>query len=94
LFAGTPPELDRYDVAALGLTAVAASNGLRRLALQPGERVVVNVAARPAAKPGAGAVLASEAAFQAAGLDLGNQEKRALQLKGKSDAVSVSVWQA
>jgi class 3 adenylate cyclase len=54
----------------------------------------VNVAGRLALQPGAGEVLASEAAFQAAGLDLGNLEKRALELKGKSGAVSVSVWPA
>jgi 1,4-dihydroxy-2-naphthoyl-CoA hydrolase len=54
----------------------------------------VNVAARLALQPAAGEVLVSEAAFQAAGLDLGNLEKRALQLKGKTDTVSVSVWQA
>ncbi len=54
----------------------------------------VNVAARLASKPGAGAVLASEAAYRAAGLDLGALEKRALELKRKSGAVSVCVWPA
>ena len=54
----------------------------------------VNVAARLASKAGAGEVLISEAAYQAAGLDLGFMETRALELKGKSEPVSVHVWQA
>jgi adenylate cyclase len=49
----------------------------------------VNVAARLASKAGAGEVLVSEATCQAAGLDGG--EKRDLELKGKSDLVSVRV---
>ena len=54
----------------------------------------VNVAARLASKAGAGEELISEAAYQAAKLDLGSLEKRALELKGKTDSVNVYVFKA
>jgi NADPH2:quinone reductase len=37
-----PPEVDLEQIAALGLVAVTASAGLRRLSLEPGARVVVH----------------------------------------------------
>jgi NADPH2:quinone reductase len=40
--AAIPDDLDLEHVAALGLVAVTAASGLRRLALSPGERVVVH----------------------------------------------------
>ena len=54
----------------------------------------VNVVARLATRAGSGEVLISEAAYRAAGADLGSLEKRALDLKGKSELVNAYVWQA
>jgi adenylate cyclase len=54
----------------------------------------MNVTARITSKAGPGEVLISEAAHTKAGLDLGNFETRQLELKGKSEAVSVFVLQA
>lgn len=51
----------------------------------------VNITARLASLAGAGEALISEAAYTAAGLDLGNTERRQLELKGKSEPVSVRV---
>lgn len=53
----------------------------------------VNIAARLASKAGAGEALISEAAYAAAGLNLGNLEQRQLELKGKSGPVGVRVLQ-
>lgn len=53
----------------------------------------VNTTARLASLAEAGEVLISEAAFQAAGLELGNLEKRSLSLKGRSEDVLVRVFQ-
>ncbi|MGE5221085.1 MAG: adenylate/guanylate cyclase domain-containing protein, partial [Omnitrophica WOR_2 bacterium] len=52
----------------------------------------VNTTARLASQAGAGEVLISEAAYQAAGLELGNLEKRSLSLKGRSEEVPVRVF--
>jgi adenylate cyclase len=54
----------------------------------------VNIAARIASKAGPGEALISEAAYIAAGLDLGEPEQRQLELKGKSDTTSVRVLHA
>jgi adenylate cyclase len=51
----------------------------------------VNTTARLASKAASGEVLISEAAYYAAGLDLGNLEERQLELKGKSEPVRVRV---
>ena len=51
----------------------------------------VNITARLAAQAGAGEALISEAAYASAGLDLGNLEQRRLELKGKSEPVTVRV---
>lgn len=51
----------------------------------------VNISARLASKAGPGEALISEAAYVAAGLDLGILEQRQLELKGKSEPVSVRV---
>jgi len=51
----------------------------------------VNIAARLASKAGQGEILVSEAAFQAARMDTEGIERRELQLKGKSELVSVRV---
>jgi adenylate cyclase len=51
----------------------------------------VNITARLASHAGAGEALVSEAAYTAAGLDWGNAEQRQLELKGKSEPVSVRV---
>jgi adenylate cyclase len=51
----------------------------------------VNITARLASKAGAGEALVSEAAYAAAGLDLKDAEQRQLELKGKSEPVSVRV---
>lgn len=51
----------------------------------------VNVAARLASRAGPGEVLISDAAYTAAGDDLGPLEQRALELKGKSEPVRVRV---
>jgi adenylate cyclase len=53
----------------------------------------VNTTARLASSAGPGEALISEAAYSAAGLDLGNLEHRQLELKGKSQAVGVHVFQ-
>ena len=53
-----------------------------------------NIAARLASKAGPGEALISEAAYAAAKLDLGDLEQRQLELKGKSEPVSVRVLKA
>ena len=54
----------------------------------------VNTTARVASAARAGEALITEAAYVAAGLDLGTLEQRSLRLKGVSDPVSVRVIQA
>jgi adenylate cyclase len=54
----------------------------------------VNVAARLASKAASGEVLISETAYQAAGIELGPVHKRVLELKGKSEPVTVYAWTA
>jgi adenylate cyclase len=54
----------------------------------------VNIAARLASKAGAGEVLASEATCDAALLETRGLERRELELKGKSELVSVRVLHA
>jgi len=54
----------------------------------------VNIAARLASNAGSGEVLVSEAACAAAQIDTKNLEKRKLELKGKSELVSVNVLHA
>ncbi len=54
----------------------------------------VNVTARLASKAGAGEILVSDGAYQAADLDLGALEQRQLELKGKTDLVGVRVLKA
>lgn len=54
----------------------------------------VNITARLASKAGAGEVLVSEAACNAAKIDTKDLEKRELELKGKSELVSVRVLHA
>lgn len=54
----------------------------------------VNIAARLASKAGPGEVVASEAACSAAQIDAGGLEKRELELKGKSETVTVRVMHA
>jgi len=54
----------------------------------------VNVAARLASRAGQGEVLISEATYQAARIETEGLEKRELELKGKSDMVSVRVLHA
>jgi len=49
----------------------------------------VNIAARLASQAGAGEILVSEAAYSAAGLDLGNLEHRQLEVKGKDEPIGV-----
>jgi class 3 adenylate cyclase len=51
----------------------------------------VNIAARLASKAGAGEILASEATCHAAQIETEGLEKRDLELKGKSELVSVTV---
>ena len=51
----------------------------------------VNTTARIASKAGSGEALISDAAYSAAGLDLGGLERRQLELKGKSELTSVRV---
>ncbi len=51
----------------------------------------VNITARLAALAGAGEILISDAAYAAAGIDLGQPERRELELKGKSEPVRVCV---
>ena len=52
---------------------------------------IVNVAARLASQAESGEALISDDAYLAAGLDLGQVEKRQLELKGKSEPVTVRV---
>ena len=54
----------------------------------------VNITARLASRAGSGEVLISDAAYTAAGLNLGNLEQRQLELKGKSELISVRVLKA
>jgi len=54
----------------------------------------VNTTARIASKAGPGEALISEAAYSAAGLDLGDLEHRQLELKGKSEPINVRVLHA
>ena len=54
----------------------------------------VNIAARLASKAGAGEVLISEATYDAARIESDDLEKRDLELKGKSELVSVRVLHA
>jgi len=54
----------------------------------------VNIAARLASKAGAGEVLISEATYHAASMENENLEMRDLELKGKSELVSVRVLHA
>jgi adenylate cyclase len=51
----------------------------------------VNITARLASSAGPGEALVSDAAYAAARLDLGHLEQRQLELKGKSEPVSVRV---
>lgn len=51
----------------------------------------VNTTARVAAAAGGGEALITEAAYAAAGVDLGSLERRSLSLKGKSEPVPVRV---
>ena len=53
----------------------------------------VNVTARLSAQAAAGEVLISQAAYEAASLDLGHLERRKLELKGKSGETVVRVLQ-
>jgi class 3 adenylate cyclase len=54
----------------------------------------VNIAARLASKASQGEIIASEATMHAAGIETGELEKRELELKGKSELVSVRVLHA
>ena len=51
----------------------------------------VNITARLASQAGPGEALISDEAYLAAGLDIGSVEQRQLELKGKSEPVSVHV---
>ena len=51
----------------------------------------VNITARLASSAGAGEVLISDAAYTAAGLNLGDLERRQLELKGKTESTGVHV---
>ncbi len=51
----------------------------------------VNIAARLASEAGPGEALISDAAYAAAGLDLGQLEQRQMELTGKSEAVGVRI---
>lgn len=51
----------------------------------------VNVAARLASVARAGEILVSDAAYRAAGLDLGEHERRDVDLKGRTERVGVHV---
>ena len=51
----------------------------------------VNITARLASSAGPGEILISDAAYSAAGLDLGNLEHQQLELKGKSERTGVYV---
>jgi adenylate cyclase len=54
----------------------------------------VNTTARIASKAAPGEALISDVAYIAAGLDLGDLEQRQLELKGKSESISVRVLRA
>ena len=54
----------------------------------------VNIAARLASQAGPGEALISDAAYAAAGLDLGHLEQRQMELKGKHEVVGVRVVRA
>ena len=54
----------------------------------------VNIASRLASKAGPGEVLLSEAAYNAAHLKIAGLESRVMELKGKSEPVTVMVMQA
>jgi adenylate cyclase len=51
----------------------------------------VNITARLASKAGRGEVLISDAAFNVAGMDLGNLDRQELELKGKRERTGVHV---
>ena len=51
----------------------------------------VNITARLASEAGTGKILISEAAYTAAGIDLGNVEIQQLEIKGKRDPIGVRV---
>jgi adenylate cyclase len=51
----------------------------------------VNITARLASQAGAGEILISDAAYTAAGLDLGSLEYQRLQIKGKDEPIGVWV---
>ena len=51
----------------------------------------VNITARLASQAGPGEILISDAAYAAAGLELGDLERRQLELKGKSEPTGVRV---
>lgn len=53
----------------------------------------VNITARLASQASSGEILISEAACTASGLDLGNTERRQLELKGKREPIDVHVLQ-
>lgn len=52
----------------------------------------VNLTARLSSQAGAGEILMTIAAYQAAGLDVAPLEQRRLQLKGRTEPVDVYVW--
>jgi adenylate cyclase len=54
----------------------------------------VNITARLASEAGSGEILISEAAYSASNLKLENLERRQLELKGKSEPISVYVFRA
>jgi adenylate cyclase len=54
----------------------------------------VNITARLASEAGPGEILISEATYSAAHLELGNLERRQMELKGKSEPIGVYVFQA
>jgi adenylate cyclase len=51
----------------------------------------VNITARLASQAGPGEILISDAAYTAAGLDLGNLERQQLELKGKREPIGIRV---
>ena len=51
----------------------------------------VNITARLASEAGAGEILISDAAYSAAGLNIGGWEHRQMELKGKSEPIDVRV---
>lgn len=53
----------------------------------------VNVTARLASNAGVGEILISEATYSSAGLNLGELERRQMELKGKSESIGVRVLQ-